>query len=58
LPLLRRTFSNFSQSERRKLGEKAKGGGAKIHIKTETNLDEERAKKGIPIMMELFGYKN
>jgi uncharacterized protein DUF5682 len=58
LPLLRRTFSNFSPSERRKLGEKAKGGDAKIHLNTETNLDGERAKKSIPVMMKLFGYKN
>jgi hypothetical protein len=58
LPLLRRTFSNFSQSERRKLGEKAKGGGTAITIKTETDFDEERAKKGIPVVMQIFGYKN
>lgn len=57
LPLLRRTFSNFSQSERRKLGEKVKAGGITIIKKTETGFDEERAKKGIPVMMQLFGYK-
>ncbi|MDP4262225.1 MAG: DUF5682 family protein [Bacteroidota bacterium] len=58
LPLLRRTFSNFSGSERRKLGEKVKAGGTAIVIKTETNFDEEQAKKGIPVIMQLFGYKN
>jgi hypothetical protein len=57
LPLLRRTFSNFSKSERRKLGEKAKTGGATITKKAETGFDEERAKKGIPVVMQLFGYK-
>ena len=57
LPLLRRTFANFSQAERRKLGEKAKAGGATIVKKTETGFDEERAKKGIPVIMQLFGYK-
>ena len=57
LPLLRRTFSNFSAAERRKLGEKAKAGGIIIVKKSETGFDDERAKKGIPVMMELFGYK-
>lgn len=57
LPLMRRTFSNFSQAERRKLGEKAKAGGITIVKKTETGFDEERAMKGIPVMLQLFGYK-
>lgn len=57
LPLLRRTFSNFSQAERRKLGEKAKAGGVTIVKKAEAGFDEERAKKGIPVVMQLFGYK-
>jgi hypothetical protein len=58
LPLLRRTFSNFSQTERRKLGEKAKAGGITVIKKTETGFDEERAKKGIPVILQLFGYKS
>ena len=57
LPLLRRTFSNFSSPERRKLGEKAKAGGVTVAKKIETDFDEERAKKGISIVMQLFGYK-
>ncbi len=57
LPLLRRTFSNFTQSERRKLGEKAKAGGIVTVRKAETGFNEERAKKGIPIILQLFGYK-
>ena len=57
LPLLRRTFSNFSSSERRKLGEKAKAGGATIVRKIERDFDEERAKRVIPTLMQLFGYK-
>ncbi|HTE27996.1 DUF5682 family protein [Flavitalea sp.] len=57
LPLLRRTFSNFSQSERRKLGEKAKAGGITKVKQTEKGFDEERANKGIPVMLKLFGYK-
>lgn len=57
LPLLRRTFSNFSTGERRKLGEKVKAGGTTVTIKTEAGFDSERAKKGIPVVMQLLGYK-
>lgn len=57
LPLLRRTFSNFSPAERRKLGEKARSGGFTMIKKAESGFDEERAKAGIPIIMQLFGYK-
>lgn len=57
LPLLRRTFSNFSPAERRKLGEKVKTGGTAVIIKTETAFDYERARKGIPVVMQLLGYK-
>lgn len=56
LPLLRRTFSNFTSAERRKIGEKAKGGGVLVSKKETTVFDENRAAKGIPIVMELFGY--
>lgn len=57
LPLLRRTFSNFSTAERRRLGEKVKTGGTTVIIKTEAGFDSERAKKGIPVVMQLLGYK-
>lgn len=57
LPLLRRTFSGFSSSERRKLGEKSKGGGVTVFKKTDTGFDNERAKKGIHVVMQLLGYK-
>lgn len=57
LPLLRRTFSGFSTAERRKLGEKVKAGGTTVIIKTEAGFDNERAKKGIPVVMQLLGYK-
>jgi len=56
LPLLRRTFANFSKPERRKLGEKVKQGGGSVAIKTELGLDAERAQKGIPVIMKLLGY--
>lgn len=56
LPLLRRTFSNFTRPERRKLGEKVKQGGAAIAIKTESYFDEDRALKGVPVVMEILGF--
>lgn len=56
LPLLRRTFSNFSKPERRKLGEKVKQGGIKVTTKAEVDLDDERGRKGIDVVMALFGY--
>ena len=57
LPLLRRTFAAFSSPERRKLGEKIKSGGASRGIKPmhESDIDEERAMKGIPIVFQLLG---
>jgi hypothetical protein len=59
LPLLRRTFSNFTPPERRKLGEKVKSGGSSpgVGIRQETDLDAERAKQGIPIVLQLLGLK-
>ncbi len=59
LPLLRRTFSNFSQSERRKLGEKVKTGGTSSGIKVlqDHDIDVERGKRGIPIVLQLLGIK-
>lgn len=57
LPLMRRTFSAFTSPERRKLGEKAKNGGTGSGIKRihEADIDEERAKKGIPVVLQLLG---
>lgn len=59
LPLLRRTFSNFSQPERRKLGEKVKTGGTSSGIKVlqDHDIDMERGKRGIPIVLQLLGLK-
>jgi hypothetical protein len=58
LPLLRRTFANFTSPERRKLGEKVKRGGSSngIAAKTAEGFDMERAKKGLPVVWELLGY--
>lgn len=59
LPLLRRTFSHYTNTERRKLGEKVKAGNegeASPSATDDTDLDMERAVLGIPIVMQLLGY--
>ena len=59
LPLMRRTFSQFSHAERRKIGEKAKKGGTGTTVKIlETaldNIDEDRAMKALPVVAQLLG---
>jgi hypothetical protein len=57
LPLLRRTFAAFAPPEKRKLGEKVKSGSSSSGIKvaTETSIDVERAKRGLPIVLQLLG---
>lgn len=60
LPLLRRTFSGFSKAERRKLGEKAKGGTSGItslHQQDTDNIDTARAMKGVPVVLQMLGIK-
>ena len=60
LPLLRRTFANFSSPERRKLGEKARTGGgtgSHPHLGTPSDFDAVRAKQGLPVILELLGIK-
>jgi hypothetical protein len=57
LPLLRRTFANFSHPERRKLGEKVRTGGAN-GLQSQamlTGFDADRAMQGLPVMLELLG---
>lgn len=59
LPVLRRTFAEFTQAERRKIGEKAKGtlaGSKRIAVDNE-NFNFERASKVIPVMEMLLGIK-
>jgi hypothetical protein len=60
LPLLRRTFANFSSPERKKLGEKVKTGGSGTPVKrvAASGIQEERAKQGIPVIMQLLGIKS
>ena len=59
LPLMRRTFSQFSHAERRKIGEKAKKGitdpTAITITSTEDIADVARAMKGIPVIAQLLG---
>ena len=57
LPILKRTFSEFSPAERRKLGEKAKAGGAGIQTATAsaTSHNEEEAVRVIPLIHRLLG---
>ena len=55
LPLLRRTFSAFNAVEKRKLGEKVKLGDVAAGLSVvQTDIDPERAKKGIPIILQLL----
>jgi len=60
LPLLRRTFANFTTAERRKLGEKVKSGETTTRIKVghDTTVDPERGRRGIPIVMQLLGLQS
>ncbi len=56
LPILRRTFGEFTEAERRKLGEKAKGGGRQTTIPTTgTAFRLEDAQRVIPLMKQLIG---
>jgi hypothetical protein len=57
LPVLRRTFAEFTPAERRKLGEKAKGTASGVissGIQNE-NIEEERALRIIPVIQRLLG---
>jgi hypothetical protein len=54
LPLLRRTFSSFDTPERRAIG-KLISGKAEKEREAKIEIDEERAKAMLPILMELLG---
>ena len=62
LPVLRRTFSEFTSAERRKLGEKARrtdstGTSSAVGASVTENecLNREEAKKVIPVIRQLLG---
>ncbi|KAA2241690.1 hypothetical protein F0L74_17600 [Chitinophaga agrisoli] len=59
LPLLRRTFANFTAAERRKLGEKVKqgdGGSAVTIQQANDSFNAARAQQSLPVVMQLLGY--
>ncbi|MCW3466563.1 DUF5682 family protein [Chitinophaga nivalis] len=59
LPLLRRTFSNFTAPERKKLGDKVKTGGtgnSPSALVSTSGPDAIRGAQGIPVVMQLLGY--
>ena len=60
LPLLRRTFSNFTAPERKKLGDKVKHGGNGTSIKAAAtgDTDHERGARGVPVVMQMLGFKD
>jgi len=58
LPLLRRTFSEFTYAERRKLGEKVRDGNTMTKSSQKLSgksFDITNAKKGIPVVLQLLG---
>lgn len=58
LPLLRRTFAAFSKPERRRLGEKVRtGSNGTLNTKAIHDFDEERGMKGVPVILQMLGYK-
>lgn len=58
LPLLRRTFSHFTNAERRKIGERVKAGDIVSNPskrEQDENIDIEKALLGLPIVFQLLG---
>lgn len=63
LPLLRRTFAEFSSGERRQLGERVKSGSTDqparvpVPFSSPNSLDAEFAARALPLTMRLLGLK-
>jgi hypothetical protein len=55
LPLLRRAFAEFSQPERRQIGERLKAGGDSVAIARATELDPVRVALVVPSLQRLLG---
>ena len=55
LPVLRRTFSQFSPAERRQMGEIAQKGPEAFRLKESLALNEENVRKVIPIIRGILG---
>jgi hypothetical protein len=59
LPLLRRTFAQFSPAERRKMGEMARREPAKQEARgKEIRIDTDRAKRVLPVLLADFGFNS
>jgi hypothetical protein len=59
LPFLRRTFSSFSASERRQMGERVKRGKLRPANGVEArDFDRRRAESVLPIIAQLLGVKS
>ncbi|HYE72326.1 MAG TPA: DUF5682 family protein, partial [Blastocatellia bacterium] len=59
LPLIRRTFATFTAPERRKMGERVKGGLVRTAFNQSTNseFDHSRAEAVLPMVAQLLGLK-
>ena len=58
LPLLRRTFSTFTAPERSQIGALARRGAGErstLSSITSTTLDEDRARKVLPLVAQILG---
>lgn len=56
VPLLRRTFSNFSHVEKNKIAGRAKQGKAGASVAVKRDIDHERAAKVLPVLEMLMGF--
>ncbi len=57
LPLLRRTFSSFETPERRAIGEKAKEEKRVVVVVTSSDINEKRAAKVLPLVVQIINRK-
>ena len=60
LPLLRRSFSNFSSAERRQMGEMVKGGNAprtSSPVDGDSRFDLQRGELVLPLLAKILGLK-
>ena len=55
LPLLRRTFANYSIPERQKIADLAKHGKSTMQNQAAREINQERAEKVLPLIQELLG---
>ena len=55
LPLLRRTFTNFSPPERRQMGERVRAGSRQSQVTVATNFNTERAEATLSLIAQLLG---